>query len=437
MSSEETVAPSHHFSSIDTWKHPDRSYFHFVVLSVLVGFFGIDHFYLRSFGTGFQKMIINMLGFGIWYFWDLVQLYADGDKVIEHGLDSPFEWIRGIGRGVFVNPLQQVHNVMNPLADITRTKHDLFMYAMLAIFFGAFGADRFYMGNTEQGLAKLASVWFFLTTIFGLVWVIWDICRVLFFTQSVLEDGITSPLPFSLWNDPIPGSSFIPERVSKAQIAKELFETGQQWSLDATRNSKYLMWNWDIWFWNWSLFRSMTGARVPLRRGGGEDFDGGAKLPRSPKMPSMPSSPSVPSVPKLEGPPLPSVSDMTGGVKDIIKSLIGPTGTVIMEAIEANKGTVAKVSGPAASILGSAVPTLGAAAMKQVADIVNPATLAAKIQEKAAAAALSRVPTVPDLNPMKGGGASDSSGPIIAGTLSAIVLAGSFKAIADMLGPRV
>ena len=42
-----------------------------ILLSILVGIFGIDSFYLGKIGTGILKFI-TIGGFGIWYFIDLI-----------------------------------------------------------------------------------------------------------------------------------------------------------------------------------------------------------------------------------------------------------------------------------------------------------------------------------------------------------------------------
>jgi TM2 domain-containing membrane protein YozV len=420
MSSEEPVAPPHHFSSIENWKHPDRNYFQFVILSILFGFFGIDHFYLRSFDTGCLKFIMNLLGLGIWYFWDIVQIYADGKKVKDHGLDSPFEWIRGIGKGVFIDP-----NKKPDPTNVITSKHDFFIYGMLTIFFGIFGADRFYLGATEQGLAKLASVWFILTTIFGLIWVIWDICRLIFYPNSILTEGITAPLPFNLWNADIKGDTFIPERITKGMFNKHISDVQNLWSTDSVRKSGYLIWNWDIWFWNWSMFKQNNP-----KHGGAENLDNG-------------DPPKFPALPPMETNQGGSFIDLFGGVKDIILSLIkhlfGPTVAVLFDTIQANQSNLRNGAESMAGVLTSVVPSVTTAAINKVSEIANPEYLIEQIKKKAADVNSLRLPQGGNILNQKGGGGdhSDSSGPIIAGTLTAIVIAGSFKMIIDMIGPRV
>ena len=139
----------HHISDIDTWKHPDRNYFVFVILSVLLGLLGVDHFYLRSFHTGMMKLIFNVFTLGMWHYWDLIQIVYDGKKIRKEGLTSPFDWICGIGRGVFMENNEKPKFV---------AEKSYLVYAVLAIFFGFLGADKFYMGDMWQGIAKVLSL---------------------------------------------------------------------------------------------------------------------------------------------------------------------------------------------------------------------------------------------------------------------------------------
>jgi len=54
-----------------------RNYYIALVLSVVVGYLGVDRFYLGKIGTGILKLITGG-GFGIWYIIDIV-LIATGD----------------------------------------------------------------------------------------------------------------------------------------------------------------------------------------------------------------------------------------------------------------------------------------------------------------------------------------------------------------------
>lgn len=60
-----------------------RNYFIALVLSIFVGEFGIDRFYLGKIGTGFLKLI-TLGGLGIWWIIDIV-LIATGEMKDKHG----------------------------------------------------------------------------------------------------------------------------------------------------------------------------------------------------------------------------------------------------------------------------------------------------------------------------------------------------------------
>ena len=190
----------HHISDTDTWGPPDRNFFVFVALTFLLGFVGFDHVYLRSYGTAFKKFLVNIGGLGLWYFWDILQVVKDGAHVRKHGLNSPLDWIRGIGRGTFMTPKEAAHpTVAAPKSYV--------LYTLLAVFAGIFAADKFYIGQNIQGLAKLFSVFNIFLFLIGLLWVLWDAFHAVFMTESILKDGITAPIPFNFFfRSPVSGA---------------------------------------------------------------------------------------------------------------------------------------------------------------------------------------------------------------------------------------
>ncbi len=60
-----------------------RNYFIALALSVFVGEFGIDRFYMGKIGTGFLKLI-TLGGLGIWWIIDII-LVATGEMRDKHG----------------------------------------------------------------------------------------------------------------------------------------------------------------------------------------------------------------------------------------------------------------------------------------------------------------------------------------------------------------
>ena len=213
------IVPSH-ISDIDHWKHPDRNFYVFIVLSFVFGFIGLDHFYLRSFGSGMHKFGLNIISLGLWYFWDLIQIVSDSKKVKDEGLTSPFDWVRGIGRGVFEDSVKKTQEHVGgggTSGKVMMAKKDIFIYSILTLF-GIFGLDKLYLGEPVQGIAKMLTCFNIFIFLFGWMWVIWDIVKVFVFTDSIMKNGISPPPPFSfIFSQPISGQEmFIPREISAA-----------------------------------------------------------------------------------------------------------------------------------------------------------------------------------------------------------------------------
>lgn len=344
-----------HFSDIDHWKFPERNYYVFICISFILGFFGLDHFYLRSFGTGMQKCLFNIFSLGMWYFWDIVQIVSDSKRVKEEGLTTPFDWVRGVGRGVFEDPVAKAEALQSG-GQIARSKKDIAVYALCALLFGIFGLDKLYLGAPWQAVAKLLSCFNIFIFLFGWMWVIWDIVRVVFFTESVLKDGISPPPPFNfLFPEPIKADDlFVPSMVSKEERLAE--------------------------------------QQAPI-------FGG---------MPGI------------------DLSSFRFFYKELAVPLLQPTVGTSLQTADKTLKTTEKVSAVGGEILATA-PKIAAAVTQNLASVVNPDKLMEQVKAAAAAKAASR---------QTGGGGELSSGPIIAGTLAAVVLAGAAKFATELLSSK-
>lgn len=408
------IQPSH-MSDINHWKHPDRNFYIFIVLSFVFGFMGIDHFYLRSFGTGIQKFGFNMVSFGMWYFWDLIQIVAEGKKVQEEGLTTPFDWVRGIGRGVFENSVAAASAPPAPTAPtggqsggggkVMMAQKDIFVYSILTVMFGIFGLDKLYLGEPLQALAKLLTCFNIFIFLFGWLWVVWDIVKVFLFTDSLMKNGISPPPPFSfMFTQPISAQElFIPREVSAEEAAGK------------------------------GLLSSITGMFMPKK----------GSLPALPVLPVVPVCAPVPPwvpllTPKLEPPPLPT--DMSLVSSDAMPSMPSlpslpasappaseppATSSLLPSLSTATAPTAPAASAPPAT--SSLLPSLPSSA--------PPASAPPASAPSASATASGPTPLIPH----KGGGHKGthadlgSPGPIIAGTLAAVVLAGAAKFIGEVL----
>jgi hypothetical protein len=73
----------------------------------LTGMAGIDHFAIGSNYTGMAKGFVNILTFGSWYVFDVLQS-IDAKRVSERGLEIPFYGKAGIGAGRLVESADQL-----------------------------------------------------------------------------------------------------------------------------------------------------------------------------------------------------------------------------------------------------------------------------------------------------------------------------------------
>lgn len=346
----------HHISDVGVWKHADRNYWVFVALCIFGGFIGLDHFYLRSNETAMKKLLVNIVGLGFWYFYDLIQIWVDGAKVRKEGLSSPLDWIQGIGRGMFTGPTSKDKNGPEYAAP-----KSYMLFTILAVALGAFGADKFYIGNTFQGLVKFMSVFSILFTIFGLVWVAYDAVMALFFTQSLLKDGISVPAPFSLF-------------FRGTTSAASLFEVQEVKEED---KKPFSIWD----------YIPLVGIVRSLGNAG------------------------------------------TMVAKDVVGPLMGPSVSAVMKHAE----TAQKLTGAATSLATSTLaqaPALVSQVTGQMAEMANPVALVQQIAQQTQAQRLQ------SLQPQQGGGSSSGAAPVLAGTLTALVIAGGLKGLHDFLSNR-
>lgn len=173
------------------WGGPWYSYWMLGVVSVCFGFLGLDHLFLRSPTSAFLKLIVNIFGLGIWYFYDLIQVLGEKDSVMKNGLSVPFFGATGIGAGMFKDD--------QPNATPSRSPFRFIAYCLLLFF--PFGFDSFIGGDTNGALMK------FICTVIPIFWpilFIWGVYTfgTAYFKPKVLyEEGIPRLFPFTWFMD--------------------------------------------------------------------------------------------------------------------------------------------------------------------------------------------------------------------------------------------
>lgn len=59
-------------------------------ISLFGGMLGLDHFYANSPATGIAKLL-TLGGFGVWWIWDVLQVWLEPDRVLNYGMLPPFD----------------------------------------------------------------------------------------------------------------------------------------------------------------------------------------------------------------------------------------------------------------------------------------------------------------------------------------------------------
>jgi hypothetical protein len=180
------------------------SYNVFLGLSVLGGFLGLDHLYLRSPLTFLAKLAVNIMFFGVWWLYDAMQAIFNREVVQLYGLPIPFLGPKGIGAGVLVN-------------DVPDKKHmRFFTYAMALLFGGMIGLDSFMVGNNELGFLRLIGL---ITLIFAPISIMeWLYKMFKFFTDTKEVTG-----EYHEYFGAPPGASLKDKALSKYPFLAALF----------------------------------------------------------------------------------------------------------------------------------------------------------------------------------------------------------------------
>lgn len=146
-------------------------------LSIFGGFIGLDHLYLRSPLTAVLKTIVNILGFGVWWLYDLTQTSFNKDVVQVFGLGIPGLGPEGIGAGVLTDE--------NP-----GKKHlAFFIYGLALILGGLFAADSFVLGKKSEGLIRIVALISVIFIPLAIIWHLFNLVRFFFKTDSVIKEN--------------------------------------------------------------------------------------------------------------------------------------------------------------------------------------------------------------------------------------------------------
>lgn len=183
---------AYEWTQIGYWNKPNLSWTIYLVFAVTLGFFGIDHLYMRSPFTALLKFMVNVMTLGFWYFYDIVNAFTEGDLTKKYGVGTPFMQTGGIGAGMFSDEPDAEHAPWTFMG-----------YSLTSGFpFGLFGVNNFVAGDKKGGFMKL---WMTLLFCFPLIlfaplgWllaigaVFYGLYVLFFDTESIFSKGVPSP----------------------------------------------------------------------------------------------------------------------------------------------------------------------------------------------------------------------------------------------------
>lgn len=167
-------------------------YWTLIVASILGGFFGLDHFWLRSPLSGIIKAVLNFFTLGLWYFYDIVQVVTEQERVQKYGLSAPVFGPLGIGAGMFRETMAEGESLgKSPLRYV--------LYVLMLFIPFTFGLEYVVAGDMGGAVFK------FLTTLLipiGIIYTFMNIIHAVVTPKSLFEGGTYHLFPASLFIGP-------------------------------------------------------------------------------------------------------------------------------------------------------------------------------------------------------------------------------------------
>jgi hypothetical protein len=179
--------------------------------SLLGGFFGLDHLLLRSPKTAVLKFVANILTLGLWYWYDVIQVFLDTDFVKQYGYSLPIVGPVGLGAGI-------VGNTEGPGAAPPGTPSPWFFVAYFCLLFIPYGVSHFIAGDFYGGSAQFLLTFILYTTLLGLIWNVYTVYYSFFKTESLVTEGTERFFPATLFMKPTgPAPNLIPPKLAQAE----------------------------------------------------------------------------------------------------------------------------------------------------------------------------------------------------------------------------
>jgi hypothetical protein len=174
------------------WGAPWYPYWSLMLATVLFGFFGGDHLWLRSPLSGLLKLVVNVLTFGLWYFYDIIQVMTESETVQSYGLSAPLLGPLGIGAGMFRSGEEGETTSKSPLRYIA--------YIILLIVPFTFGIEYAVAGDMGGAAFKfITSLFWFILFPISILYTIINFFHAAVTPKSLFEAGTYHMFPASFF----------------------------------------------------------------------------------------------------------------------------------------------------------------------------------------------------------------------------------------------
>lgn len=204
-------------TSAKSWGGSQISRSLFTFITIMGGFFALDHILLRSPRTAALKVMVNLFGFGFWWMYDIVQTFAEWDSIDKYGLSIPYIGRLGLGAGIFTG------GASSPAPD---TVPSPFFFLLYVAFLGLpFGLSHFAAGDFMGGLVMLLFTLSGMLTVFSFLWAAYSGLYLLYDTKSLFIDGTPRFFPSTTYinENGAAGNVMTPSAFEKMKSDQSLF----------------------------------------------------------------------------------------------------------------------------------------------------------------------------------------------------------------------
>lgn len=199
--SENSKKGPFHYTTGEYWEGSAYPFWLYMILTILpTGFFGLDHLLLHSPQTALQKAIVNFFTLGLWYFYDIVQVFTDRPYVDKYGLSRPFVGPTGLGHKYFTGVVPSEKQEEPDLPTVQSGRFSAISFGLyLALLLVPFGISNFLVGDTSGGVIKfIFTIFLFgLFVPFVLLGGLYELFTALSNPSEVFEKGVRLSIPFS------------------------------------------------------------------------------------------------------------------------------------------------------------------------------------------------------------------------------------------------